>query len=203
MIHLDHYGLHWVEGDIALLVQQDRVDHVLGIPMEFPVEVKTFRRGLTCPHNIPLEFAEYHDLPSDELVRAMLPLPKPEGGLSLFVEDTPENWKYVVQLQKLSSSKQQFPLWSCQPDVAGPMLQLTNLAPLIVFGYNEYNQITLSRLIQMAHHSPRRLIFLGPKNAVLRPEIKRIEVKPVDLSDIPLDRVGAWHLKNRMFGNAD
>lgn len=202
MMHLDHYGLHWMEGDIALLVQQDRVDHVLGIPMEFPVDVKNrVRKIWQCPHNINLDDAVQGDLPDCELVRAMLPVPKTPGELNLFVDE--KHFGYVKNLLRLSSAKdEQYPVWMMEPKVADARLYLTNLSPLIVFGYNPHQAQRLHQLIQQAAYCPRRLIFIGPESVVLRPEMKRVEVNPVPLPD-NLPQIGAWHLKQRMLGHVN
>jgi len=196
---VDHYGLHWMEGDIALLVQDTGIDHVLGIPMEFPVTLNTPRKFF-CPHKINIEDVVEPDLPDDELVRAMMPVPKAQGTPALFVEDNEANFGYVKTLQRLSSSTHQIPLWYTNDKLA-QRVGLTNLAPLVVFGYNEYSQQALSKLIQTAFHSIRQLIYIGPKTAILRPEMKRLDVKPVDLSALPLEQMGAWKLRQRMLGN--
>lgn len=203
MMTLDHYGLHWLEGDIGLLVQDIGVDHVLGIPMDFPVEVKKQRTRMVCPHTIRLDEAEYHELPDDELVRAMLPVPKSQDSPILFVENTDDNTRYVRELLRLSSSGSgcAMPLWMADGKAAGPLMNLTNLSPMVVFGYSMYDQIKLNRLIQMANYSFRQLLLIGPKGMVLRSEVKRISVTPTDLSDIPLERVGTWYLKQRMLGH--
>lgn len=203
MIHLDHYGLHWLDGGIALLVQQNKVDHVMGIHMEFPVEVKRHRQGQTCPHDIRLEDAEFGELPDNELVRAMLPVPKAFGDPVIFVEQTPANSQYVNQLLRLSTSKHMVPLWSAREELLGPQLQVTNLAPLVIFGYDVHRQILFNKVIEMGYYSPRQLILLAPKYTVLRPEVKRVEITPTDLSSLPLEKIGAWHLKERMLGHAD
>ncbi|TIS85670.1 MAG: hypothetical protein E5W88_25400, partial [Mesorhizobium sp.] len=85
-----------MEGDIALLVQQDRVDHILGVQMGFDVKVVPPRRHtFGCPHNISLDAAIDHELPDDPLVQAFLPIPKQLGEKALFVEDTVENKQLV------------------------------------------------------------------------------------------------------------
>lgn len=203
MITLHRYGLHWMEGDIGLLVQQEKVDHVLGIEMDFPVTVMKPRQGMRCPHNIHLENAEEHELPDEELVRAMLPVPKNQDDPVLFVEDNPDNRLYLQSLMRLSSSSELLPLWGAKVDYVSASLLTTNLAPLIIYGYDHQYAPRLAKYVEMEGHAPRRLVLLGPRNAVLRPEIKRLDVEPTDLSSVPLERAGAWYLKQRMLGNAD
>lgn len=197
---LDRYGLHWMEGDIALLVEDQRVQHVLGIPMEFDVTVKKPRQKLTCPHQIPLYDAEPGELPDCELVRAMLPVPKLDSEPILHVEDG----NYVRELLRLSSAttSSMLPLWAAAPPVVASMLQVTNVAPLIIFGPNHDHSTKFNQIVEMALYSPRRLVVVGPKSMVLRPEVIRIDPVSHDLSSRPLERIGAWHLKQRMLGNA-
>ncbi len=203
MINLDSYGLHWVEGNIGLLVQQDTVDHVLGIPMSFPVTVKPMRQRLYCPHNINLYDAEEGELPDDPLVQAMLPLPREFGSPVPFVVDNQENRQYVKDLLRLSSSEQMVSFWAARPDYMGPQLSITNLAPFVLFGYSEPQIQWYHQLIQMGYYSTRRLILVGPENAVLRSQVQRIKFKPEAIGHLPLERIGAWHLKQRMLGNVN
>lgn len=197
-MRLDHYGLHYLEGDIALLVQETGVSHVLGFPMDFPVEVRKQRRGVNCPHRINLDEAEEFALPEDELVRAMLPVPKAFGDPIIHIEDQPKLMFYLKELFRLSSSSTLLPMWTVEPAVLGPMMQVTNVAPIIVYGYHIDHQVRLNKIIEAGTYARRQLIVVGPKSMVLRSDVKRISAEVHDLSGIPLERAGAWHLKQRM-----
>ncbi|MES0134558.1 hypothetical protein NKJ88_06280 [Mesorhizobium sp. M0016] len=204
MIQVAHYGLHWIEGDIALLIQQDRVDHILGVQMDFDVKVIPPRRhAFTCPHDISLGSTADGDLPDDPLVNAFLPTPKELGEKAMFVEDTVENKKLVHQLLRLSTptaSAALAPLWMYRSEVFSTLLNLTNLQPLVVFGYRNELQMALSKLLEAAMFSPRRLIFMGPQWTVLRQEAERIKTSAQieDVAHLPLEQIGAARLRQRM-----
>lgn len=199
---LDHYGLHWLEGDIGILVQDRKVDHVLGIQMDFDVAVKLPRKGLVCPHNINLSEAVCVPIPDDPLVTAMTPLPKEFGEPGLFLNDTNENKALVRELLRLSSSRpsEMRPLWASEPQVVASQLQLTNLAPLVLFGYNDFYMHRFQKIVEASFYSPRRLIFLGPWNTVLRPELvrHRPSISVEDIQSLPLEQIGADLLKKQM-----
>ncbi|RWB08733.1 MAG: hypothetical protein EOQ39_19030 [Mesorhizobium sp.] len=198
-----HFGLHWMEGDIALLVQQGRVDHILGVQMDFDVKVVPPRRhAFTCPHDISLGQTVSRELPDDPLVNAFLPIPKDLGEKALFVGDTVANKTLVNELLRLSSPKATtlVPLWMYRPEVFTTLLNLTNLQPLVVFGYRNELQMALSKLLEAAMFSPRRLIFMGPQWTVLRQEAERVHtsVQIEHVDHLPLEQIGAARLRQRM-----
>lgn len=204
MIQVAHYGLHWMEGDIALLVQRDRVDHILGVNMDFDVKVVPPRKHtFGCPHDIQLGSTNDSELPDDPLVQAFLPIPKQLGEKALFVEDTVDNKRLVHELLRLSSptaSAGMVPLWMYRSEVQAVLLNLTNIQPLVVFGYRPELQMSLSKLLEAAMFSPRRLIFMGPQWTVLRQEAERIKttVTHNDVAYLPLEQIGASYLRSRM-----
>lgn len=202
MLTFDHYGLHWIEGDIALLVQQGKVDHVLGIPMHYDVTVKIPRQGLHCPHDIQLSDTSGHPLPDDPLARAMLPVPKEFGQPALFIEDTNENKRLVRELLRLSSTKtsEMRPIWMGNPTLVASQLRLTNLSPLILFGYKPEHLWATRKIIEASFYAPRQLIMLGPRDMVLQEEVLRHTARfnLQDLEGLPLEHIGAEHLKQHM-----
>jgi len=197
---VSHYGLHWTEGDIALLVQQDRVDHILGVKFEVPVTVRSPRQGLACPHNIKIDQAEPASLPDDPLIDAMLPLPKKFGEKAIVLEDTLSNKTLVNELLRLCGGGALLPIWAATPEVTHARLHLTNLSPLVLFGYEPHFQPTISKILEASFFAPRRLIYLAPPWAVLREEAQRIttSLKTKDVETLPLEKGGAYVLRERM-----
>ncbi|TIU40231.1 MAG: hypothetical protein E5W26_10945 [Mesorhizobium sp.] len=193
-----------MEGDIALLVQRDRVDHILGVQMNFDVKVVPPRKHtFGCPHDIQLDNRFEMDMPVDPVVQAFLPIPKQLGEKALFIEDTVENKRLVHELLRLSSptaSAAMVPLWMYRSEVQAVLLNLTNIQPLIVFGYRPELQMSLSKLLEAAMFSPRRLIFMGPAWTVLRQEAQRIKttITVDDVAHLPLEQIGAARLRQRM-----
>lgn len=206
MIHFDRYGLHRIEGDIALLVQQGSVDHALGIGMEFKVRVRKTR---ACTHKIDLTAAEDHDIlhrfRDDPLFRAMLPVPRDEYERPIFLEDTVENKMLVQRLGDLSSPGSfsiLFPFWMARPEKLFLILQETNVQPLALHSPRIEHSVQISRILDAALHSNRRLILLGSPYTPLGSKAERVvsDVTLDDLDGINLEAAGAWALKQHMLG---
>jgi hypothetical protein len=198
----DRYGIHWVEGDIALLVQQNRVDHVLCINMDFDVTVKVRRQGLSCPHNIHLNDSAGF-LPNDTLVGAMLPLPKTLGSPAIHVEDTTENRQLVQRLLRLSStpvSGSMRPLWMGNDKWNADALSLTNISPLVLYGVTNDHMWLARKILDASLYLPRRLIFMGPPEVSVGGELQRVKptLSSAEISSLPLEQIGAGILKQYM-----
>lgn len=201
MIHVDHYGIHRTEGDIALLVQQGRVDHVLGVNMTFDVRVRTRR---PCTHNINLENAvndpildQYRE---DPLFQAMLPLPKRGPEKPLFLEDTDENRQRVQILAALTSKAGIHPFWIARPELISQWLAETNVQPIVLFGPRIEHHRQLGRVLDAATFSQRRLIVLGPRHTVTGGLAEHVTSQFRLDHDVDLAAVGAWALKQHMLG---
>lgn len=203
MLHLDHYGLHRTEGDIALLIQQDRVDHILGVHFAVAVQVRQRR---PCSHRIDLTLGAYHallaDRVDDALFQAMLPIPHGDGSRPLFMEDTANNRALVQRLAKLTSPGSfsiMFPVWMAKPD----WLRETNIQPLVVHGVKMESVKQLERLLVAGTYSPRRLIVLGERTTILGDRADRVSttLTAEALQDINLEAVGAYALRQHMQGN--
>ena len=204
MIRLDHFGLHRVDGGIPILVQQGRVDHVLGIHMTFEVQVNHRR---VCTHNIDLEDACNHSLlerfADDPLLQAMLPLPRKDRK-PLFLEETPTTRAVMAELTRLTSPGTyniMVPFWAQKPHVIGRMLEETNIQPLILHGFRLDHGQALSRVMAAAEFSPRQLIIFGQRQSTPTVGLaKRIEtaLTPEDIEHVPLEAVGAWALREHM-----
>jgi hypothetical protein len=201
MIYVDHYGLHWLEGGIALLVQQDRVSHVLGVHMNFDVKVRTRR---PCTHNIDLDSAvndpildEYRD---DPLFQAMLPVPKRGPEKPLFLEDTDENRQRVQLLTALSSKASVHPFWIARPEVISQWLNETNVQPVVLFGPRIEHHRQLSRVLDAGTFSRRQLVVLGPRHTVTGGAAEHVTSRFRLDHDTDLAAAGAWALKQHMLG---
>ena len=204
MQRLAHYGLHRMEGDIALLVQQNRQDNVLGIPLDVDVKIAIRR---PCTHQIDINdtLAGAEDF-DDPLFHAMLPFPKISGEPTLVLDQTPTNEILVNQLLELTSPNSFgtiFPFWIKRPEWYGLVLRETNIQPLVITQLGGDRVLPATNLANGAYHSPRRLIILAPPRMVLGPNVQRIETKlvPQDLQGWDLRAVGAGALRQHMFEN--
>lgn len=202
---IDHYGLHRTEGGIPLLVQQGRIDHVLGIDMDFGIRVRIRR---PCTHRINLDEAEGHSIldkyADDPLFQAMLPLPHEQLTKPLFIEQTPESLELLTLLSRLTSPGTftiMVPFWTQRPEVHARTLWETNIQPLILHGFRLEHASALHKVIEVATLSPRRLILLGERRTT--PNVGLADrvntgVRIDDLRDVALEAVGAYALKTHM-----
>lgn len=197
-MRVDHYGVHRIAGDIALLIQDNRIDHVLGVPLEYEVKVDTRR---PCTHSIDLDLAEEGFISDDPLFQAMLPIPKIGPEKPLYLEDTADNRRLIQELGRLTtpgSFSILQPFWI----VKQQWLQETNIQPLAIYGVGLNNAQQLLRLMDVGLVSQRRLIVLGPGLMAIGERGVRIttSVSLEEVQSLPLEKIGAWALKQHMLG---
>lgn len=202
MTTVPHYGLHMMEGDIALLVQQNRVDNVTGVHIDLNVSVNLRQ---PCSHLIDLTGARCDDelltFLGEELFRAMLPLPRESHDKTLFLEDTHEHRLLVNRLADLTSPGSFAvlrPFWMAQPR----WLNETNIQPLALHGVELHKTLQFGRWLMAAEFSPRRLIMLGPSLMTVGERAKRIttSMSADHFDGLDLEAFGAWALQQRMMG---
>lgn len=199
MLDLNHYGLHRTDSGIPLLVQQDRVDHALGVDMNFEARVYRPRRTLKCPHKINLNDRSSEKLPDDPLIDVFSPGASLGPGEAIFMEDNPQNHQIIKQLIRLSSptaaTSAMQPLWLFKANLVHDLLQLTNLQPLVIYGFRQDMAGRLSKIIETAAIAPRRLVVLLPALQLsARPKAITSSLDPKGLASLPLEMIGAQHL---------
>ena len=105
-----HYGIHVDDTGVAFLEQGRGSTNAAGLSRKSGLEVRLRSRKQHCNHQIPLASPVPHDhhwelfgsLLGDPLVRAMLPVPKSDGGV-FYIADNPRLCMIMVLLTKLSS----------------------------------------------------------------------------------------------------
>ena len=205
MITVNSFGLHWMEGDIAFLVQQGQIDHVLDVDLTIDVQVMLPKRKLQCPHNVRLEIASDLSLPPHPLVWAFCPLPKPLNDRIVVIEETEKNRLLVNQLLRLSSPSGSLsiqPIWMYTPAFISAQLTLTNIQPLVLTGHTVHHQPAFEKIAASSLYMPRRLVIMAPKWAASRMantafcETDTLSVKELEV--LPLEAIGAHILRQRM-----
>jgi hypothetical protein len=203
---VDHYGLHFTESGVGLLVQNE-VQHALGVELKFDIKVRKPRRTMSCPHKIDLSAAEDHPLRRDAFVDVMLPLPKPVGSDAVLVEDTPKNQEVLRQLLRLSSpdgTAHAVPLWLYRPETFIDLLKLTNVQPLVINGYQQLHHARLKKVIETARHLPRRLVVILPSLPLATlGKALTTRLSPKDLAKLPLERIGSARLVEHMLSRGN
>lgn len=193
---VNHFGVHFTDSGVGYLVQQDDVQHVLDIPLDIEVTVRKPRRSFSCSHAISLQGATEAPCPDTPLVRAFLPLPKQPGDRPIFLKDTPENQRLVQQLLRLSSptstSATMIPLWLMKEGVISDYLRLTNIQPLVLFGFSGKLQSRLNKILEFSTLAERRLVVMLPDPFIrVRTDAIEPDVTDRDIIDLPLEGIGA------------
>lgn len=199
---ITRFGLHWLEGGIALLAQQNNVTNVTGTDLELDYEFKIRDQ---CPHQINLDQTIDTALPDDLLVNFFLPLPKTPDTPILLVEDHPLIQSRVRGLLRLSSDSPDHASiwpgdWMLTPPRMMRLLNLTNLSPLVIYLTTGALSRHMVGVIKASAYTPRKLLFIAPPNLVSRPEMVRAN-PPQDIDDVlelPLEEIGARRLRDYM-----
>lgn len=210
-----YYGIHWDEKGVAFLMQGRGGTNALGLKEKAPFKVQLPNRQKHCNHQIPLAAPVPNDrhwdlftqLLDDELVRAMLPIPKQEGGV-FFVEDDDDNLAQVlVMLSKLSSPIYNvvMPAWMIRKENVIQELQATNVQPFVITQLEAKNSTLLSDLSKAAVYAPRKLICSGKSDVVVPQQVKRIKTELnsgkfdlLDLMALPWENLGATVIRKWM-----
>ena len=85
---VSHYGIHWDDNGVAWLLQGRGSTNAIGLKERPPFKVQLPTKDRHCNHQVPTAAPvpnDYHwefftQLLDDELVRAMMPVPKDAGG---------------------------------------------------------------------------------------------------------------------------
>lgn len=190
------YGLHWISGGIGLLVQEDGVSDVTGIDMGLEVSFSE-RLRLPCPHRINLEERSSQPLVDHPLTLISLPVPNEPIGAS-YVADTPANRNVVQNLLRLSGAHNRssfFPIWSKSRKEVVKLLSITNISPLVFYGYSHMHYHHLDYIHDALTNHQRQVIVLGDRwNLPGVPD----EHLGLDLEGLPLEKIGANHLYEKM-----
>jgi len=215
MIPVSHHGLHWADGGIAFLHQDEMVTNALGLPIPSPFEVRLpAGRRASCNHRIqlpaeaphPLHAEQLELLRKDPLFAALLPLPPVTGGIIRVNAESVRLRPYLSCLSRLTSPIYRTmvqPFWLTTMARVLSELTVTNLQPLVLTDIGGIHQQTLTMILQAAPMFPRPLILVSSSFLILPPEVQQIEtgMLDVDLEDLiqlPLEQLGAWTLKQHM-----
>lgn len=217
MITVSHYGIHWDES-VAYLVQGRGSTNAIGSKKKSPFEVRLQSKRRNCNHQINLASpipSDLHwdfmmQLMSDQLARAMAPIPKLDGGV-YYIEETPALLPNLTSLSLMTSPIHPvvMPMWSIDnPQVVVSELSTTNLQPLIFTGAIPAHTRLLSDICRAAPIHPRKLIITGSRDVIVPPSCKRIVtdlsnpeiINPDDVASIQWDSVGSTIVRKFMRG---
>jgi hypothetical protein len=202
-----HYGIHADEIGVMFLEQGRGSTNAVGLNKKSGLVVKLPSGKKHCNHMIPLSIpvpADQHwdafaALLDDPLVRAMLPIPKADGGV-YFVETQPNLDQVLVLLSKMSSPIHNIvvPAWMLTPQAIVTELQSTNVQPFVIVGVEPQHSQMLSQVAQAAPFLPRKVVFVGTSDVIVPPNVQRLKTKlasqayqMADLMVLPWEALGA------------
>lgn len=213
---VSHYGIHWTDEGVAFLEQGRSGANAVGLRMKSPFNVQLPNRKRHCNHQITLNSAVPSDLHwdylsqlfGDDLVRAMLPLPKLDGGV-FWLEQSEGIEVFLTTLARMSSPINPIviPIWMVKAaDNIIDELHSTNVQPLILTGVEPKHSSLIADVAKAATILPRRLILVGSPDVIVPQSAKRIrtELSSPDLINIqdftalPWEQLGATVVRKFM-----
>jgi hypothetical protein len=211
---VNHYGVHWANGNIAYIEQEKSGTNALGLPEKSPFVVQLPGGNGRCNHLIalaaPKPDAAHLDflarlINEDSLVRAMLPIPKTGAGGFFLVDPAGRLRLHLVLLSKLSSpiTRVVKPFASLSQQQILDELQMTNVQPLVLTGVTAAQAPALARLAEQLASLPRCLVLTGDADVPVPAAIQKIasEIDKHDLADLaglPWETLGAVVVRRYM-----
>ncbi len=193
-------GIHW-EGDIAFLIQGERVQTAFDFEIPCPFEPN---KG-PCDHRIDLRSEVDHSrFPADPLVDSMSPVPKDASEPVPFL--TQHDLQIILATLARMSSPTRLPIapfWSLKPHKIVRLLEITNVQALVLTGVRAADKRAIDQVLEAAPYLPRRLVLQGDPTLILRPEARRStttlgEADVADFISLPWETYGAHLLKQHM-----
>lgn len=198
-------GIHW-EGDIAFLIQGDRVQSAFDFEIPCPFEPNK----VPSDHRIDLRSeVDPSRFPADPLVDAMSPVPRETGEQVAFLTQNDLSIIFATLARMSSPTKLPIaPFWSVQPKQIVRALQTTNVQPLVLTGVRATDKRAVDQILEAAPYLPRRLVLQGDPTLILRPEAKRVSTTLVqaniaDFVSLPWEAYGAHLLKQHMLSKGN
>lgn len=193
-------GLHW-EGDIAFLIQGERVQTAFDFEIPCPFEPNKDAGD----HRIDLRFeCDPSRFPDDPLVDAMSPIPRSTADQVAFL--TQSDLQIVLATLARMSTPSKLPIapfWSLKPDKIIRLLELSNVQPLVLTGVRATNKNAVDQILEAVPYLPRKLVLQGDPTLILRPEARRLStnlaaMNTADFVSLPWEAYGAHLLKRHM-----
>lgn len=206
MPQVEHYGLFW-DGPVAWLLQGRGGSNFVGLREKTPFRVA----GGMCNHLIPpaapipdrIHWEKFLEIVNDPLVRAMLPIPRPEGSRAFFVEDPYNDLAFhLASLSRLSSPIKGVvrPLWTVKVKDLEKELSSTNVQPLVLTQAEPKGQPVVDAIGDFSMMLPRTTILTGRGDMVVQKPMQRIttQIRNFDIEDLltlPMENIGAAVLR--------
>lgn len=199
---LPYYGVHQLANGVKLLAQNGPAKTPMDLDLNLDFKIRIRGQVYGSPHQVDIGSAREVEIIDDPLLKAMLPIPKAFGAPVLFMEETETTRLIVNQLTRLSSPiglGAMVPLWTIDPKVFLRWMSLTNVMPMVIYGYQEKHHVQYLKLLSMASATPRKLlVMVSSMQARLSPNLLETNLSPHNLAATDLENMGAWALKQDM-----
>lgn len=208
-IYVSNYGVHRTSQGLVWLHQgSKKFCNFVGLAEQSPFEVVTYGKQKVCPHRInnsvpmpdKLQWLEFLAIVRDPLGSKFLPIPRDMGDKIPFTSELDE--RMILTLSTMCSPV--YPIVHrydmMKIDVFESLMQLTNVAPLIITDWHFEKQALLEEYVSIARRSPRRAIMAGDRKVVMR---HGLEKPPTNLPvmdekvlySLPMESLGAAALR--------
>lgn len=196
------YGVHWAPGDVPFLVQALSSQNLISPNLPSPFMTNIVPRRQRCPHQIDLSTtAPAPDWLSDPLAKALLPIPRGPGETAKAILDPDRRYeRLITQLQRLSSPTETLVRtlwWRLIGDLRG-VYAVSNLSPLIWIGVEWQHTEEAVKHVREAEAAMRHVLFVAPQKVPLFAGVEWIETQLGDVSNEPLEAIGAGVLRQHM-----
>lgn len=199
MIQVEYFGLHW-DGGIGWLQQGRNATNFVGLSKRSPYQNP---KGM-CNHMIPptapvpdkLQWAAFLKISEDPLVKAMLPVPHPEGERAFYINDPYDDLSiYLTCLSRLSSPITSVvkPAWTVRPAAAQRELNATNVQPWVITQVSTKEASLVSDIAKATNYFPRVVVMTGKPEVPVPSTFTRIETS---IRDTPLEDLMVLSLEN-------
>lgn len=217
MQKINCYGIHQDAKGIRWLMQGRGSTNAIGFRQSVPFRVVLPSQQRHCNHQIPLSAPVPHDqhweyfqrLLDDDLVWAMLPLPKRSNSCFFTYNTTDDLTVPLILLAKMSSPIDPIilPIDTFTGEGLLKELQQSNLQPLIITGVKLEHMDLLKDIAIMVKQQPRKVLVVAEEPDVIPPPTYKLvetnldkeHVLPLeDLVYLPWEILGATVIRKYM-----
>lgn len=213
---VSHYGIHFSNDGVGFLQQGRGGTNALGLRQKSPFRVELSNKRRHCNHQVNIaapipddrHWNFFNEIRRDDLVHAMLPVPKLDAGVYV-IEQNDRVADMVASLTRLSSPVHMpmIQMWGINhPRDVIEELGTTNLQPFVVTDCEPKHSEIMADIARGATIAPRKLVILAQKGFITPPNAKKIDTQfreegTLDLEtfkNLPWEQIGSQVVKKHM-----
>lgn len=213
---VSHYGIHFDRKGVGFLQQGRGGANAIGLREKSPFRVELSSKKRHCNHQVNMatpvsddrHWNFFQEIKGDDLVHAMLPVPKLDAGVYVIDQDD-RVAEMVSTLTRMSSPIHMpvIPFWGItHPRDVIDELGTTNLQPFVITDCEPKNSEVMADIARGATIAPRKLIILAQKGFITPPNAKKIDTQfrepgTLDLTtfkNLPWEAIGAQVVKKHL-----